>query len=176
MVFALVVVAASIGAVKPQQAGGTFALDGRPIHPKSVAPLVGDIADEQPVVAAVDLDGSARNKSNGAKVTVEIRTVTSQDSDGFVAYRHIGTTPGGLHVLIVRVNGGGSGIFEDALWVKIVRDQVWEGGKKRDRIMLVRVGQFTLGDRDDGAVRLDGSTLFIGKSRYREKDTTIPLE
>jgi hypothetical protein len=153
-----------------------FVFDGRPIHPLSVQPLVGDLADEQPMIAAVDLDGSAKNSSNEAKVTTDNGMVRSRDGDGFVAYRQIGTTPSGLHVLIVMVNGGGSGVFEDVLWVKLVRDTVWENGQKRDRTALVRLGQFPLGDRDDGEVKLEGSTLLVGKSRYRQRDEIIPLE
>lgn len=165
----------AIGA-KPTTARSDFTFNGRPIHPMSVQALVGDLASEQAVVAAVDLDGSARNKSNSAKVTVENGIVTARDGDGFVAYRPIGTTPGGIHVLVVMVSGGGSGVFMDALWVKEVRDSVGEDGKKRDRTMLMRVGQFTLGDRDDGEVKLEGAKLLIGRSRYRNTDTSILLE
>jgi hypothetical protein len=162
-----------VGAAKPQQG---FTFDGQPIHPMSVQPLIGDLADEQPAIAAVDLDGSAKNKSNRSEAKAEGGTVTAQNGNGFVAYRHIGTTPGGLGVLVVMVNGCGSGVFEDALWVKIVRDRVWEDGKQRNRTMMLKVGAFTLGDRDNGQVKLLGDKLFIGKSRYREKDTTIALE
>jgi hypothetical protein len=172
----LLIVGVSVGAEKSQQADNGFSLNGKPIHPMSVAPLVGDLADEQPIIAAVDLEGSAQNKSNGEKTTVEGGTVIARNGDGFVSYRDLGRTPGGLHVLVVMVNGGGSGVFEDALWVKFVRDTVWEGGKKRNRTMLVRIGQFTLGDRDDGEVKLDGAKLLVGKSRYRQHDEIIPLE
>jgi hypothetical protein len=155
---------------------GSFKFNGRPIHPMSVQALIGDLADEQPVIAAVDLEGSARNKSNSAAVTLENGIVTAREGEGFVAYRQIGTTPGGIDVVVVMVSGGGSGVFMDALWVKMVRDSVLEDRKKRDRTMLLRVGQFTLGDRDDGEVKLEGSKLLISQSRYRDKDTTIPLE
>jgi hypothetical protein len=172
----LLIVGVSIGADNSQGADNRFSLKGKPIHPMSVAPLVGDLADEQPVIAAVDLGGSVQNNSNDEKVTVEKGTVMARNGDGFVSYREIGTTPGGLHVLVVMVNGGGSGVFEDALWVKIVGDTIWEGGKKRNRTMLVRVGQFTLGDRDDGEVKLDGAKLLVGTSRYRQHDEIVPLE
>jgi hypothetical protein len=172
----LTLFALSLGAEPASSPQADFVLDGRAIHPMSVQRLVGNLADEQPVIAGVDLEGSAQNKSNRAKMSVENGTVTAPDGGGFVAYRHVGTTPGGLHVLVVMVNGGGSGVFEDALWVKIIRDQVSEDGKQRDRTMLVRVGQFTLGDRDDGEVKLEGTKLLIGRSRYRKKDTVIQLE
>lgn len=154
----------------------SFTFGGRPIHPMSVEPLVGDLANEQPIIAAVDLEGSAQNASNRAAIKAEAGRITARDGDGFVEYRHIGTTRNGLHILVVMVDGGGSGVFEDVLWVKLVRDTVWEDGKKRDRTMLVRMGQFPLGDRDDGVVILNGAKLSIGKSRYRENDTIITLE
>ncbi len=148
-----------------------------PVHPLSVAPLVGDLASEQPETAAIDLEGSAKSGSHQAKVRIDAGTVSADSRGaGWVSYRCIGTTPGGLHVLIVMVNGGGSGIFEDVLWVKFVADKVSEEGRDRDRTMMVRVGSFTLGDRDDGNVRLDGAKLFIGKSRYRDADKMLVLE
>lgn len=160
---------------KPADSGLVF--DRKPIHPLSVSPLFGDLASEEPVIAAVDLEGSTRSGSHQAKVTVREGTVRADDRDGgWVAYRHVGTTPSGLHVLVVAVNGGGSGVFKEAMWVRLVRDRVWEDGKKRDRNMLVKIGSLPLGDRDDGEVRLAGEKLFVGKSRYRAKDTLIPLE
>jgi hypothetical protein len=170
--------ATAVGAASSTQPASqpSFPLGARAIHPMSVAPLVGDLADEQPIIGAVDLEGSARTKRNGAAVTEDGGVVRATDGDGYVAYRYVGTTPKGLHVLVVTVNGGGSGAFMDALWVKLVRDRVWENGSERDRTMIVRVGQFALGDRDDGLVSLEAATLRIGKSRYREQDTSILLE
>jgi len=154
-----------------------FEMNARPIHPMSIQPLVGDLAGDAPIIVAVDLEGSALSQSNRSKPTTNDGTVTATDGEnGYVAYRHLGTTPAGLHVLIVMVSGGGSGVFEDVLWVKLVHDKVSECNRSRDRTMLVRVGQFTLGDRDDGEVKLRGTKLFIAKSRYREKDTIIALE
>jgi hypothetical protein len=154
----------------------TFSLAGRPIHPLSILPLVGDLADEQPRIAAVDLEGSARSATNRVGINNAKGVATAQDGDGYVGYRHLGETPGGLHVLVVFVNGGGSGTFKTALWVKLIRDRVSEDGRSRDRTTLVKVGSFTLGDRDDGDVRLDGTKLFIGKSRYRDEDAILAIE
>jgi hypothetical protein len=180
-VIALVVafVSSVTGGCQPssQPAHGSFVLDGKPIHPLSLAPILGDLASEQPVLAAVDLEGSRQSGSHQSKISVRDGTVTAHDHNGgWVAYRHFGTTPSGNHVLITMVSGGGSGVFEDVVWLKLVRDQVSEDGKKRNRTMLVKIGSFTLGDRDDGEVTLDGKKLLIRKSRYREQDTMITLE
>ena len=178
----LVLLALGISCVRvtrtaPATASSAFASGNVAVHPMSVAPLVGDLADEQPSIAAVDLEGSASNKSTRPSVTRNGGTVQANNgSGGFVAYRVVGTTPGGLYVLVVMVNGGGSGVFEDVLWVKLVREQVREDGKRRERTSLVKVGQMTLGNRDDGTVRLDGARLSISKSRYRDHDMVIDLD
>ncbi|MGC4033117.1 MAG: hypothetical protein QM754_15550 [Tepidisphaeraceae bacterium] len=138
--------------------------------------LVEDLAGEQPVVAAVDLGASASRTNGRTAMTADGDTTTAREGDGYVAYRHLGTTTSGLHVLIVMANGGGSGVFEDVLWVRLVRDVVKEDGTRRDRTMLLKVGSFTLGDRDDGYVRLDGKRLLIGKSKYRPSETVVSLE
>jgi hypothetical protein len=154
-----------------------FLLDGKLIHPLLLVPLLDDLAGERPVVVAVDVEASLQSGSLQGKVKKKDGTVSADDPNGgSMAYRYIGTTPGGVHVLVTMINWGGSGFFESAIWVKLVHDQVSEEGKKRDRTTLVKVGSFTLGDRDDGEVKLDGSTLHIGKSKYREQATTLSLE
>lgn len=182
-VVALAALSATLGlaaggaAPAPQQAEDRFLLGGKPIHPLSVAPLIEDLGGHGPRIAAVDLEGSRASGSHSPKVTVRGETVSSLDGEGgWVAYRHVGTTPNGLHVLRIEISGGGSGIFGNVAWVRLARDQVWEDGKKRGRTTLVLVGEFTLGDRDNGEVRLDGAKLFVGRSRYRDEDVTIPLE
>lgn len=168
----------SIGAgASSKRADGGFEHNGQPIHPMSVAPLLGDLASEQPLVAAVDLERSRQSKSHRAEVTVRGDTVRAEDGDGgYVAYRHVGTTPGGLQVLVVSQGGGGTGVFKDVLWVRLVKDEVSEDGKKRNRTLVLKCGGFVLGDRDDGLVRLDGAKLFIGNSKYRDHETSITLE
>src|SRR4051812_30183192 len=83
-----------------QRAKAAFFLKGKPIHPMSVAPLVGDLANEQPVIAAVDLEGSAAKSSNRAAPEVHKGTIMARDDQsGFVAYRHLGATANGLYVI-----------------------------------------------------------------------------
>ena len=42
--------------------------------------------------------------------------------------------------------------------------------------MLMKVGSITLGERDNGDVKMDGGKLVIGKCRYRDDDRIIVLE
>ena len=41
---------------------------------------------------------------------------------------------------------------------------------------MTSVGGFTLGDRDDGQIRMEDNAVTIGRSRYRDQDTVIPLD
>ncbi|MGB7161170.1 MAG: hypothetical protein WBD40_24125 [Tepidisphaeraceae bacterium] len=62
------------------------------------------------------------------------------------------------------------------LLVRFQRDRVRHDAEQHDRLLITSVGSFTLGDRDDGDVRVEGNRIVIGRSRYREQDTIIPLE
>lgn len=164
------------GCVTSRPSANSFTFDGSAISPSLIQSLVGDLAEEQSSIAAIDLEGSRRDNKAVQERQANEGIVLEPNGSGYVAFRYLGTTPSGLHVLIVMANGGGSGVFEDVLWVRLVRDVVSENGQKRNRTMLLKVGSFTLGDRDDGDVRLNGTRLFIGKSKYRPRETIISLE
>lgn len=164
------------GCMTNQSPENSFTFDGTAIPPSLMQSLIGDLADEQPSVAAIDLEGSRRGNEAFRGRQANGGTVLEPNGPGYVAYRYLGTTPSGLHILIVMVNGGGSGVFEDVLWVRLVRDVVADNGVKRNRTILLKVGSFTLGDRDDGDVQLNGTQLVIGRSKYRPSETIIALE
>jgi hypothetical protein len=73
------------------------------------------------------------------------------------AYRHLGVSPGGTHVLHTLSSGGGTGIFEDLLLVRFHKDRVRHDSEQRDRLLMTRVGNFILGDRDDGDIRFEAT-------------------
>jgi hypothetical protein len=146
-----------------------------PLHPFLIEPLVEDVSDSRPAVPAVDVDGTGR-EMEGAKLEIANGMITAnREAGGWVAYRYLGETNGGLHVLAILVNTGGSGVFEDLVVVKLVSDRVLTDGVWRSRRMLLLVASMTLGDRDDGAIRIDGNRVVVSKSRYRIADTVIDL-
>jgi hypothetical protein len=154
-----------------------FRFRGQPIHPACVMKLGTELADGLPIVAAVDVEGCTQSQQHPAAFTVRDGWVRIElEGRGWFAYRHLGVSPGGTHVLQTQSSGGGTGIFKDLLLVRFHSDRVRQDGKLRDRLLMTSVGNFTLGDRDDGEVRLEGNVAVIGRSRYRERETTVPLD
>ena len=70
-------------------------------------------------------------------------------------------------MLETQLCAGGTGIFEDLLMVRLNRDCVREDNSVRERLVMTRVGSFTLGDRDNGEITMDKNRVIIRHSRYR---------
>lgn len=158
-----------------------FTYADSPIHPAAVMELSGVLADPLPKTAAIDLEGFTRsNAVSGSVVSEKDRTVWLHDEErcgtGCFGYRTLGCSPTGTWVLWTVSNGGGTGYFENLLLVRLERDVVTTNTGRRNRIVLRSVGEYGLGDRDDGGVRFEGNQVFIGKSRYRDADVVLTIE
>jgi hypothetical protein len=154
-----------------------FQFRGRPIHPACVMQLGTELSDSFPAVGAVDVAGCTDTRQHLAVFTVRDGWIRMDLKDGgWFAYRHLGVSSGGTHVLQTQSSGGGTGLFEDLLLIRFHRDRVRENGKVRDRLLITSVGSFTLGDRDDGEITFGGNKVILGHSRYRKQDTVIPLD
>lgn len=159
---------------------GVFQIEGRAVPPEAVALLMTNLSETIPSIAAVDLEGFIKN--HGGACTVSEGTVHSDLPDfygswgGYVEYRDLGTSPSGTHVLEVSQCGGGSGVFQDLVFVRIEIESTCEQGYPRQRHVLRYLGSFVLGDRDDGIVHFDGHYVVIGPSRYRTDKTTLTIE
>lgn len=115
------------------EAKRSFTLDGANIDARAIQLLLTPIADRLPTSVAVDLLGVRRSQ---ARV------------DPLFSYEHLGALRSGIHVLRTAEGTGGSGIWINLLLVKVIADEEYEERGWRNRLMLVRVGQITLGDRD----------------------------
>lgn len=158
-----------------------FTYADRPIHPAAVMELSGVLADPLPTIAAIDLEGFTRsNAVSGSVVSEEDGTVWLHDEErcgtGCFGYTTLGCSPTGTWVLWTVSNGGGTGYFENLLFVRLEKDVVTTNTGRRDRIVLRSVGEYGLGDRDDGGVRFEGTQVFIGKSRYRDADVVLTID
>ena len=81
-------------------------------------------------------------------------------------YKRIGALPSGVHVLQTWDNGGGSGTFASALFVKFGIDSEYgadDQGQigRRDRLLIMRVGEVTLESAAE-TVAIKGNTVEIG--------------
>jgi hypothetical protein len=156
-----------------------FRYSGTPIHPLCVKALLGHLADPLPWIASVELEASSKsNECRSIPCTeergaVRCNAVDSGSPASFFQYKHLGMTSDGTHILVTADCGGGSGVFEDLLFVRFEPDRAYEQGTYRDRMLMRCIGSFVLGDRDDGQVELIGDRIRVGASRCRPKEIVL---
>jgi hypothetical protein len=143
-----------------------FIFEGKPVHPACLWLLDTNLADAMPVCTAVDLQGCAQSnrfampiESSGGWLRIEDKELFGT---GYFEYRWMGQLRNGVHVVETEDSGGGSGIFEDLLFVRFERDRIWESGKFRDRTQLLCCGSYSLGDRDQRPVEVRGNQVIVG--------------
>ena len=156
-----------------------FEFHGAPIHPAWVQKLWGDMASRVNPIAAVDLSGCEKEGSppptRGPRGAWR-HAVKGDSAEETFDYRHVGCSPGGTHVLEVEFWGGGSGRFRSLLLVRLERDDFLDEEGRRPRTLMSLVGHYSLGDRDDGVIRMSGGQVLIGASRYRLAETEFRIE
>lgn len=166
----------SEGGVQSQlrEANERFIYAGEPINPRAVSDLLTWLSDSLPGPVAIDLAGTHRSnryfgdytRKEDGSVFIDLSKPgpgrSEAESGGYFSYKRLGTLPGGIHVLATTQNGGGSGVFEDLLLVTFVADfEYQDDGSRRERLMMLRVGEIGLGDRSTSDVEIRGDTLRI---------------
>lgn len=154
--------------------------DGQPVHPGCIEELTTDLADSRPIVAAVDLEGCRRSNKYSASPEVDGGVLRWRDpankGRGYFQYKYLGVLSSGVHVILVGASGGGSGFFQDLLFVRIRESWVLEDGQSRKRHILELVGSEGLGDRAKIAVTLKGDVVTIRKREFRGAEGMGPEE
>jgi hypothetical protein len=154
----------------PMSAPG-FIWDGEPIHPGCIEELTTDLADPHPVVAAVDLEGCRRSNRYSSLLQVDGAVLRWRDpaggGRGYFQYEYLGVLSSRVHVVRVGASGGGSGFFQDLVFLRIRDSPVLEDGLLRKRQTLERVGSEMLGDRAEVAVTLKGDVVTIRRREFR---------
>lgn len=149
-----------------REANERFAFRGEPINPRMLNDLLPWSSDTLAGPVAVDLDGGKNRYF--ADVTVlpkgAIRAVCKEDNtDLLFQYERLGVLASGTHVLKVLSNAGGTLTSVDLLLVKFMADTEYgEGGRLRDRILMMRTGSFTLGSGYDGTIEVTPNRISIG--------------
>lgn len=157
----------------PPEDLGNFWYKGHPVHPAVVEDFVAPLDGSPPKATIIDLDQKdyeARPKPDAvAHGFVKYSDLERHGEGGYFEYRHLGRTSAGTYVIETASSGGGSGIFMGLLFL---RCRVEKSGP---RLLLECFGEFCLGDRDDGTVRLDRDSVVISASRYRAQEVTLDL-
>ncbi len=171
-----------------KQAEGNFTLDGKPIHPGCVREFNVGLADSPPpVVRSVDVEACISSNENYLEFKTSGSGYVSYEYDlgegekGYFAYKYLGKTQDGLHVLDTRSNTDGTMVAMTVFLVDFGIEKYTffteENEKKTEkRLVMSCTGQITRGDRDTGKIELKGNKLVLGASQYREKEEVIPLD
>lgn len=158
------------------EANRNFTYQGAPIHPGLVQEFSSWISDKGlPTTISVDVSAPHGNEYFDGDVKLQGKNICVDVKDGgSFCYEWLGKLDNGIHVLRAGESGGGSGVFGDLFFVKFDKGEGYnEDGKKYDQLLMSIVRTYTLGDRDDGEIKVLGDHVVVGKSRYRDKDVTL---
>jgi uncharacterized protein len=156
------------------------------INPKLINDLSTELSDQGDQVLAINLTDSQTSNRYACDVKVaktgnKYPYVYAQDpvegGDARPAefgYRYVGRTTTGIDVLFTAESGGGSGVFEGLMLVRISEESgaqsiepasgsVQTFTTRKKRLVIKKVGEIGLGDRWDGILAVNGNEISIGK-------------
>jgi len=155
------------------------------VNPRIINDLSTWQSDEGDQVVAINLSES----QDSNRYSVDIKTYKRPGKQTYVGYvtpgdspderpaefgySYVGKTTSGIDVLRTSESGGGSGVFEDLLLVKVEQDtgggDLRKAGKTetmtftKPRVVIRKLGVIGLGDRWDGDLKVQGDEILIGK-------------
>ena len=141
------------------------------VHPGCIRQLTTDVADARPVAAAVDLEGCKRSNRFADAPEIDGTVLRWRQPDGgdrgIFQYEFLGALSNGVLVVRTAESGGGSGVFQELLFLRITPSTVLEDGAARAREALTMVGSESLGDRDQASITLSGDSVTIRRKEFR---------
>jgi hypothetical protein len=158
-----------------------FQFKGKAIHPlliRRFEPWVSDtrppIVSELNLTAAWDSNEYAAEFKTDADGTISI---TIPEGGNF-SYRPLGKSTNGIYILRTLSSGGGSGVFQAILFLRIQTRTAYlaDGIKTGEQVFLQVLRRFPLGDRDDPEVIIKKDRVIVGKSRYRPEPVELRLD
>ena len=148
------------------------------VHPQVVGDLStwsSDVGDQVVAINLLDAQGSNRYSASIGVTEIDERCPyvywEPAEEPGEFGYRYVSMTESRVHVLLTSSWGGGSGVFKMLMLLTITSDTgiEWNGQAviqdDRERLLVNKLGEFGLGDRWDGELRVAGNTLTIGRDR-----------
>ena len=163
-----------------------FSYRGKPIHPRAIQDLTSWVSDPLPGPIAVDVEGTFdsnryfgkyETKENGL-IFIDLKQ-EYLEQEGSFSYEYLGRFANGYHVLRIFYWGGGTGIFQSILLVECVVDfEYKDDGSRRNLLVIKRRGEFGLGDRYSGEIKLEAkeNSISIGADkRNNEKPYRVKL-
>jgi len=144
------------------------------VHPLIVRELLGWLSDRGATIVSIDL--ATANRSNrfygdfsvvNGNSTVWVEWRSERES---FRYRHIATSPSGVHMVECYDSGGGTGLFGSVCLLALEQDRsLYEDSEQglfaRERVLLKTLGSISLGDRYAGDIEYRDGLLTIGADR-----------
>jgi len=177
LLFLLVITLLSVPAMaSPQldEANAKFTYSGKPIHPFVVKEFSNWMSDNRPpMITTVDVAAAFdTNKYQDSEIEKRDKWLfaKSEEIDGDIrlyesfGYHWIGRLANGVHILETGSSGGGSGFFMDLMFVKFSEGEIFWENKKEKQVLMTIVGTYSLGDRYEGEIKINGNKVFIPAS------------
>jgi uncharacterized protein len=160
------------------------------VSPKIINDLSAWQSDQGDQVVEINLSDSETSNRYACEVKVaqtgnRYPYVYSQDPGESPAdrptefgYRFVGRTTSGIDVLFTSDSGGGSGVFENLILVRVSEElgaptiapatgRTQTMSFKRKRLVIKKLGEIGLGDRWDGVLTVKGDEISIGPDTGR---------
>ena len=146
------------------------------VHPliiKDMETWLSDTGDQVIAINLLDAQGSNRYYGKGNVRAIKGRcpfVYWEKERESF-GYRYIGMMDSRIHVILTSSWGGGSGVFKSLMLVTIEHDTgiEWNGRDakphSRERLLIRKIGEISLGDRWAGDMKTVGNTISIGADR-----------
>ena len=166
-----------------EEADKQFTFRKKPINPLAFKELLPWLSDRLSGPVAVDLEGTASGTNRYlADVTVDAKGfVCAVQTEGAeklnFSYKRIGTLANGVHVVETWSSGGGTLVATDLVLVRFSTDTEYPGGSgpatPRDRLIMTRVGAYSLGDRYNGTIEVRPGEIAVGAGGVHAKPQVI---
>jgi len=151
-----------------------FTYNGKPIHPFILREFSNWLSDNRPpMITTVDVSAASdTNKYMDSEIEKRDNWLfaKTEEMDGDVrlyesfGYHWIGRLANGVHVLETGSSGGGSGFFMDLMFVEFSEGEIFWENKKEKQLLMTIVGTYSLGDRYEGDIKINGNKVLIPAS------------
>lgn len=151
-----------LSAAERSRAIESFKVRGTWIQPDVVETFLPWLSDhDRPIIRSIDLAAALETNRFVADVKQHASGASVDRGDqGFVEYEWLGRTQGGLHVLLIRLATGGSGVFSSLGVFRLAdAESVDASGKPYRSLMLSIVRWVSLGDRVTPKLVIKGNVV-----------------
>lgn len=163
------------------------------INPKIIQDMISWLSDSGDQIVSINLyDAQNSNRYFATTKTKKIRDnypfiYYHEDNESF-GYQYVGELKNqNIHVLKITDNVSGSGVFKTLLLVKLLEDKgiIFDEGKnvikmKKNRRLIKKIGQLSLGDRYSGNIHIEDDRIVIKKDKgqysHNKKDKFIKVQ